>query len=200
MSPRRSPYGFTLVELLIVIAIIAILAATVIPGVNTNIHDQLESAARVMASDLAYARSLAVANDSNYRVTFDLANDRYILKHSGTNAALDALPTTAFHDTNDPVDQHIVNLDELPRIGAIVKIARVVRVGSSIQDVVDVEFGPLGGTTRGEYTVVLLSAGEGGDRRRAFVTVNPVTGLATIARDAHDMPDSLAADAEAIDE
>jgi hypothetical protein len=43
-----------------------------------------------------------------------------------------------------------------------------------------VEFGPLGETTRTEYTFVWLSAGRGAAKRYIFLYVNPVTGLTTI--------------------
>ena len=162
----------------------AILAATILPDARSGAQNQLECAARVLASDLAYARSLAVTHDSQYRVTFDLANNRYILEHSGTDSTLDALPNSIFRNPNDPPHQHIVNLADLPRIAAPVELARAVRLGSSLEEAADVEFGPLGETTESKATVILLTAGEGAERRRTFLSINPVTGLTTIGLDA----------------
>ncbi|MCX7426859.1 MAG: prepilin-type N-terminal cleavage/methylation domain-containing protein [Planctomycetia bacterium] len=193
MPPRRHFAGFTLVELLIVIAIMAILAAAILPNARSGAQDQLECAARVLASDLAYARSLAVTHESRYRVTFDPSNSRYILEHSGTNSTLDALPSAIFRNPNDPPHQHIVNLADLPGIVAPVEIARVVRLGASLEEAADVEFGPLGETTESKATVILLTAGEGAERRRTFVSINPVTGLTAIGLDAARIEPDVAA-------
>src|SRR5688500_11025606 len=89
--------GFSLVELLIVISLVGILTALVIPNAGTSLHEQLQSAADIIAADIAYARSLAVAGSSNYRLAFDTDANQYVLEHSGSNAALDALPPSPFH-------------------------------------------------------------------------------------------------------
>lgn len=197
MSPRP---GFTLIELMIVLVVVAILVATVLPDTRGGIQDQLESAARVVAADMAYARSLAVAHNSKYRVTFDPSNNQYILEHSGTNSALDTLPNSAFRNTNDPPNQHIARLADLPGMGAPTELTRALRVGSSAQTTTDVEFGPLGGTTQCEYTVIVLTAGEGDDQRRVYLAINPITGLTTIAHGAAEMPSEVAAHAASITE
>jgi len=153
----------------------------VLPSSNPGIHDQLRSAARIVATDLAYGRSLALANNSSYKFTFDAENNRYVLEHSGSNPELDTLPDSPFSDVDDPPKQHIVSLDDLPRVGAPVKLAAaVVDNGDSFEAVTDLEFGPLGETTRSGETTIWLSAGKGDAERYISVTVNPVTGLATV--------------------
>lgn len=167
--------GFTLIELLLVIAIMAVLAGVVIPSSNPTIHDQLVAAARIVAADLAYARSLAVAQSSPYRVTFDLEKNRYLLENSeGKN-----LPQTPYSSPEDTAKQHIVDLDQLPSLGAVVRLAAAAK-GNATTAVTDVEFGPLGETTRSEITQLWLSAGEGSAKRYIELSVNPVTGLTTI--------------------
>ena len=59
---RRPSDGFSLIELLLVISIMAIVAGLVLPSASPATHDQLLSAARIIASVLAYARSLAVTD------------------------------------------------------------------------------------------------------------------------------------------
>jgi prepilin-type N-terminal cleavage/methylation domain-containing protein len=203
---RRSA-GFSLLELLIVISLMAILAGLVLPSSNPGIHDQLLSAARIMAADLAYGRGLAVANNSSYRFTFDTAGNRYLLEHSGTSAALDTLPDSPFSTPDDPPDegndspgQWIVDLDELPSLGAPVRVVAVASVGRHLERIRDVssyletledfgedlnkidqlEFGPLGETTPNETTLIWLSAGATSARRYIVLQVDPVTGMATI--------------------
>src|SRR5688500_9883392 len=67
------PRGLTLVELLITLAVISIVAALLIPQLGQQIPDQLSAVAQIVASDLEYSRALAVANNSQYRITFELA-------------------------------------------------------------------------------------------------------------------------------
>ena len=172
--------GFSLIELLLVICLMAVIAGLVLPSTDPSIHDQLRSAARILATDLAYGRSLAVTHDSNYRITFDAAENRYLLEHSGSNPALDTLPEGPFASPDDPPDQHIVDLDELPRIGATVHVLGAAGVSNFLQPVGDVTFGPLGETEREEETVIWLSIGSGSEMRYISVLVNPVTGLATV--------------------
>src|SRR5687767_2609849 len=68
--------GLTLVEMLLTIAVLAILAAVLIPQISSDIPERLDAGAQVVASDLDYARSLAVANDSKYRVAFEPLSNR----------------------------------------------------------------------------------------------------------------------------
>ena len=51
---------------------------------------------------------------------------------------------------------------------------------SSWETVADLEFGPLGATTRSEQTVIWLAAGKGLAARYIRLDVNPVTGLCTV--------------------
>jgi prepilin-type N-terminal cleavage/methylation domain-containing protein len=169
--------GFSLIELLMVIVVMGILAGVVLPKANSNLYDQLRSAAQILRTDLAYARSLAVANNSTYKITFDRTENRYVLEHTGSRAALDTLPDSPFRDPGDPPDEHIVDLDELPRLGAGVRIVTSASSGETAAWVPDVEFGPLGGTTRTSPTGIWLAAGSGSEECYVSLTVDPVTGL-----------------------
>jgi len=177
LAGRRQSAGFSLIELLIVIAVLGILAGLVLPRSNPSLYDQLRGAAQVLRTDLAYARSLAVTNSSSYRITFDAAGNRYVLEHSGSKAALDPLPDSPFRDPDDPVTRHVVELDRLPHVGLGVRIVTAASSGAGTERVSDVEFGPLGQTTRSSPTVVWLAAGHGSDTRYLSLTINPVTGL-----------------------
>jgi len=176
---EQRPAGLSLIELLLVVAVLAVLVGLILPDANAPMPDRLRAAARVLASDLAYARSLAVANNSRYRVRFEPAENRYIIEHSGTNPALDTLPPWPFGKPGDPSDQQIVDFDELPQVGAAVRLLGAVVESGTTQKVSEVEFDCLGQTTRSGTTVIWLGAGEGADRRYISVQVNPATGLAT---------------------
>jgi hypothetical protein len=183
----RRAAAFTLIEVLMVLALMVVLTGMVLPRSSPGIHDQLLAAGHVLTTDLAYGRSLAVSNGSQYEISFEVAQNRYILRHSGTRSELDDLPSSAFRDPSDPSDQHIVDLDELPRMGLPVRLAAVAECkGPSGGEVVweaaqDIEYGPTGATTRPGYTLVVwLTAGHGTEARYLAVCVDPITGLAEI--------------------
>jgi prepilin-type N-terminal cleavage/methylation domain-containing protein len=177
---RRRQAGISLVELLIAVAVVGILAATLIPSASSLPGDALSGAAQILAADLEYGRELAVSNNSRYRFTFELAENRYVLEHSGSNPALDVLPTTPFRSPTDPPDQQIVAFGDLPQIGAPVRLSAAEADGQNLGTTAHVEFGPLGETTSSAETTIWLSAGGGAAERLIPVRVNPVTGIAMI--------------------
>ena len=69
--------GFTLVELLIVIAIIAIAALTAIPMMSSAASVQIRSAANMLTADLEYAKSMSISRGQNYSVVFDKNTESY---------------------------------------------------------------------------------------------------------------------------
>ena len=178
---RRPSAGLTLIELLTVIALMGILAALILPKSTTSLYDQLRATGQVLRTDLAYARSLALTNNSTYRIRFDRSQNQYTLEHSGTKAALDVLPDSPFAAPGDPSDRYVVDLDELPHVGAGTRLVTAYCAGSNPQQVLDVEFGPLGESTQTDPTVIWLAAGADADTRYLSLTVNPVTGLIDVA-------------------
>jgi type II secretion system protein H len=64
--------GFTLVEILVVVVILGIAGAIVVPQLGTRDDRTSEAAARVMMADLIYAQNLAITQQSNLYVMFQL--------------------------------------------------------------------------------------------------------------------------------
>jgi len=69
--------GFTLVELLIVIAIITIAALTAIPMMSSAASVQIRSAANMLTADLEYAKSMAISRGQYFSVVFDTTAESY---------------------------------------------------------------------------------------------------------------------------
>ncbi len=84
-NQRLAPGGFTLVELLVVVLILAILAAVVIPQAVGVGGVQAQSAARLVLADLEYAQNHAIVTQTNTTVTFDTGGNSYTVSNeSGT--------------------------------------------------------------------------------------------------------------------
>jgi prepilin-type N-terminal cleavage/methylation domain-containing protein len=175
--PRR---GLTLIELLLTIAILGILAAAVIPQLTSDLPERLEAAAQVVAMDLEYVRSLAVSNNTKYRVTFEPAQNRYYLEHSGTNSLFNVLPQSPFRQTGDGADKRTTDLSALPMPAPTVRLVAVVKMQSGGQSAANLEFTPLGGTTAAYEHDLWLACGSGTSERFISISVNPVTGLVQI--------------------
>lgn len=176
----RAREAYTLVELLIVVSIMGILTALLLPKFEPSTYEQLHGAALVIASDLGYARNLAVANDSRYAVTFDQSSNSYFLEHTGANNLLDALPLRPYRSADDSPDKQHTYLEELPHLGAAVEIVGV-RVGaSSVASTTAVEFNSLGGLNDSQKVEIWLACGRGNARRYIHLDIAPVTGLVSV--------------------
>jgi prepilin-type N-terminal cleavage/methylation domain-containing protein len=192
-SLARPARGLSLIELLLAVAILSILAAALIPQLGQQVPDQLLAAAEVVASDLEYSRSLAVANASTYRIRFTPSENRYVLQHSGANTLLHVLPKSPFRASNDLPDRQTTDLDELPLMQPAVELSRVVSRGSTVASVTDVEFTPLGGTTQANSTVVWLTCGSGSNRCFVAIAINPITGIVEIEPLTKSLPTNVSA-------
>ena len=170
----------SLVEVLIVVALLGIFAGVVVTRWDSGFHDQLTGAAQVVVSDIGYARHLAITFGSRYAINFDLTNHRYQLQHTGDDPTLDNLPPSPYRQPDDPPDRQTTDLARLPIASATIELAAVHKQTPTPVDVTDLEFGPAGETARSEATVIWLAAGQGADRRYLAIEVDPVTGLAAI--------------------
>jgi len=184
-----SARGFSVLEVLMVVALLSIMIAIVVPSSEPSAGDQLLAAAYVMMADLEYAQSLAIANDSSYTVTFDSANDQYELTHTGSNGALDQLPAAIFPSPNDTATKHVTQFDDFPNLRNVgVGMLGAVSGAGTSSVAADVEFNPLGETTASDDTTIWLVAGEGTRRRYVSLQINAATGLTSVGEILTSLP------------
>jgi Tfp pilus assembly protein FimT len=162
---------------MIVIGILGILASVIVPSVSASRGVALESAARVVASDLRLARSLAIQHNTEWTVNCDVAANTYELEHTGQG---NLSPPVNPLSPNDQSDRYIVRLDqwgERSRGGQTIQL-RGVRLADSLETVANVTFRALGGTgpERSEDTEFWLSQGVAEQQQYLVIRVSWVTG------------------------
>ena len=80
--------AFTLLEIIIVIAIIAVAALFAVPMFSQAADVQLRTAANMVAADIEYAKSLAITRQQPHSVVFDTVNHAYkVCDETGTPVA-----------------------------------------------------------------------------------------------------------------
>ena len=80
--PRARGHGFTLVEILVVVIILGIAGAIIVPNLGTRDDLKSAAAARVIMADLIYTQNLAITNQGNRYMAFDVVNQKYSVTDS----------------------------------------------------------------------------------------------------------------------
>ena len=158
--------GFTLVELLIVIAIISIAALTAIPMMSSAASMQIRSAANMLTADLEYAKSMAISRAQNFSVVFDASADSYRIEDQYGNV----LP--------HPVKKGFSYVIDFQNDG---RLNKVDIVSVDFDSTSEVKFDYLGSPSNGNDNplnngVINLQAGS----TTSIITVEPVTGYVSI--------------------
>jgi len=81
--------GFTVIEIMVVVIILSIAAALAIPMLSSAGSVQLDSAADMIAGDLEYAKSVAIAKGQNHSVVFDKTTESYRIEDSSGSVVRD---------------------------------------------------------------------------------------------------------------
>lgn len=155
---RCAARGFTLIEILIVIVILAIAAMTAIPMMGSAASVQIRSAANMIAADLEYAKSLAISKGQNFSMIFDEGAESYRIADQDGN--------TISHPVKKGFDYVIDFQDE--------GLGRVEIADADFDGASQVQFDYLGSPDNGG--AVHLQAGT----MSATVSVEPVTGYITV--------------------
>ena len=159
---RAVSSGFTMAEILIVMAIIAIAAMIVIPMMGSAASMQLQSAANMIAADLEYAKSMAISRSQTFSVVFDTAGESYRIENQ--NGDVIGHPVKKGFDY--VIDLQNVGLDKVDIANVNFDASNTIKfdyIGSPYNG---------GGTALNNGVITLQAGGV-----TMTVTVEPVTGF-----------------------
>ena len=162
------PPGFSLVEILVVIVILAIVAAVVIPNIGSGADSQAIGAARTVKSDLEVARSLAVTTQQPYSLVFSPDRQSYkVVANYAGGAYASAVAVTHPVVANKPFAVTLVKQNGM---------SSVTVVSASFGGLAYVTFNSQGDPSAGG--IVTLRAGA----TQMQVEVAALTGTVTVTR------------------
>jgi prepilin-type N-terminal cleavage/methylation domain-containing protein len=81
-AQRIRASAFTLVEILVVVIILGIAGAIIVPNLGTRDDLKAAAAARVIMADLIYTQNLAITNQGNRYMAFDVPGKKYSVTDS----------------------------------------------------------------------------------------------------------------------
>lgn len=123
---RASARGFTLVEMVAVVAVAGIVATTAMPSLGGLIDTQrISGAASELASDLQYARAQAVQRNQGVRVTFKADAACYVI-HTGSADQCQCSGSGPATCEGEAQALKTVALDDTRRIGLHSNVASMV--------------------------------------------------------------------------
>lgn len=111
MQNRPSQRGMTLIEVMIAMAIIALILGGAVVGMGAIQRGQLRGAANQLAAMIRYARDKAITTNGYYRIRIDLDREQYQLEFSEKAPLLRRTPNPDADSTEKP-SQDAANSDD----------------------------------------------------------------------------------------
>lgn len=93
MISKKNHHGFSLIEMLVVVAIIAMITGVALPTVSSYFQLSLNSATRELATTIKEAYNAAVVTGRVYRLVYDIKKNQYWVEAGPPDALLDTKET-----------------------------------------------------------------------------------------------------------
>ncbi len=114
----RDQRGFTLIEMLVVVLLIALISAFAVPSVSSYFQISLNSASRDLGSVVKEAYNSTVLTGRVYRLAYDLKNNQFWVEAGPTNVLLDTEDSKKkeeydkLHNTKEAVEESSFAIDK----------------------------------------------------------------------------------------
>jgi len=97
----RNSFGFTMVEMMVVLIILGMVAAVAVPSITSSLDEmKIDGAAREVVSAISYCQSIAIKEGEDYKINFNEVQERFKCNNVVTSL-------TTLH----PVDRKPYNID-----------------------------------------------------------------------------------------
>jgi len=171
LSGPPAHWGFTLIEVLIVVVILGIVALAAMPMMSSAASVQIRAAANVIAADLEYARSMAISRGRCYSVAFNKDTESYEVRDQSGTVIAHPVRKGFNYAVNFTADSRLdkVNIQNVDFDPGSVQTITFDYLGSPYAGA-----GTAAGLNAG---VVVLTAGT----TTITVSIEPVTGFITIS-------------------
>jgi type II secretion system protein H len=108
---RKTSRGFTLIEILIVVVIMAIAAMLAVPLFSSAGDIQLQAAADLIAADLEYAKSMSITKGQSYSVLFNKTTESYSVREPDGTIAPHPVNIGSNYEVNFATDGRLNQVD-----------------------------------------------------------------------------------------
>jgi prepilin-type N-terminal cleavage/methylation domain-containing protein len=163
---KKEAKAFTLVEVIMVVIIVGIIAAIAVPMYSSAASVQLSSAATMIASDLEYAKSMAISTGKTYQVVFDTAAEGYSIKNAAGTVISNPVHIGVNYTVNFASDSRLSKVNIVSTTFGAAGTIKFDYLGTPLDST---------GAALSSYSVVLSAEG-----CTMTVVVEPVTGYISI--------------------
>ncbi len=185
-SPSAVRGGFTLIELIVAIVLLAVVASVVLTRWEPNLISQLEAGGAAVAGDLAYVRGLAVAHGVDYEIEWRPESDSYAVMRISSGGVRVPAPAPKFVTGAGTRTDFVEQLARLPS-GAC-ELIGVETTTSPRQTLNSIRFNAAGILDPPQEVRIWLAIGQGSKRYFLPVVVAYPTGTPTVGNIQRDKP------------